>query len=335
MPRRSRRRRGRGKFPFGQNSYIVFFWGAAVGIIGFWLAVKLINSPLVASIFSERNVAQSIPSHLSESSSASITRILPSDLNPGTSHKSVPPPLKASKTIFGLKKESTPLVSQSRKGPKIVFVIDDIGYHDRYETLLFSTGVPLTLAILPQLSFSTHFSKEGEKRGYEIILHQPMEPETRISDPDPGTITTRMNKGEVKKVLTQNLATVPDAEGINNHMGSKVTQNAKTMRWVLEELKKRKLFFLDSMTTENSIGWLTAGEMKVQNLKRSVFLDNENDTKYIESRIRELIESAKLHGFAIGIGHYRQTTLESIKKMSPQIKKQGVQIVNLKEILEQ
>ncbi|MBI4971049.1 MAG: divergent polysaccharide deacetylase family protein [Candidatus Omnitrophica bacterium] len=334
----ARRRRSRGggarrrRFSLKGNTPLTLFLGAAIGIVGFWLAVQLANSPLVASIFLEKHPSIEV----SRKISAQSTRILPSDLSPEY-HKPIAVPVtpKIEKTAVPVEKEVPKAVIPSKQGPRVAIVIDDIGYHDRLERLLFSTKLPLTLSIMPQLEFSTHFSREGKKRGYEIILHQPMEPEVQFGDSDPGMISTWMNKEQVQRMLKLDLSTVPDADGMNNHMGSKATENAKLMRWVFEVLKERNLFFLDSVTSAHSLGWATAQSVNLPHLKRNVFLDNEDNPKYIENQIWQLLEKAKTQGFAIGIGHYRQTTLDVLKRMAPKIKKQGVEVVSLKDLLKQ
>jgi len=225
------------------------------------------------------------------------------------------------------------VVSRSATTPKIIFVIDDVGYHLRYENLLFSTGLPLTIAILPQLDHSRHFSREGKRKGYEIILHQPLQPQSNRVNPGPGLITTSMGKKEVLQILDKNLKTVPDAVGINNHMGSRATQDVSVMKWIMRELKSRRMFFLDSMTSANSVGWRMARQQNLPYVKRSVFIDNEDDYQYIENQIWKLVDEAKKNGVAIGIGHYKQKTLETIRRMGPKIKRQGIKVVRLREVL--
>ncbi len=336
MPRRRRNRKSRGKFNLGRNAPFTFFLGACVGIVGFWLAVKMLNSPLVASIFLDHSAIELSEIQKSKSSGfSSVTRVLPNDLSPEFHKKPSVAVNKIEKAAVTPKRETFMPAFRSKKGPKIVFVIDDIGYHNYYEKELFNTGVPLTFAILPQLSYSTYYSMIGKKRGYEIILHQPLEPEGEWGQTDPGFITTGMNRDQAKQMLERNLKTVPDAIGINNHMGSKATQNSKLMRWIFDELKKKKMFFLDSMTSSNSIAWVTAQNVNLPQLKRNVFLDNEDDTAYIERQIWQLVDQAKDQGYAVGIGHYRKKTLDAIKKLVPKIKKQGIQMVTLQELIKQ
>ncbi len=236
-------------------------------------------------------------------------------------------------TVYLAKPEPVPAKALNRFSPKIVFVIDDVGYHLRYEQLLYSAGAPLTIAILPQLDYSEHFSREARRRGYEVILHQPMEPLGKNVDPGPGVIKGGMRRSEVERVLDKNLRTVPGASGINNHMGSKATQDGQIMNWVISELKDRNMFFLDSMTSNNSMGWRTARSKGLPYLKRSVFIDNEDDAVYIANQIGKLIDKAKKEGYAIGIGHYKRKTLETIRRMAPQINRKGVQIVRLREVV--
>src|SRR3989338_8414233 len=128
--------------------------------------------------------------------------------------------------------------------PRIAFVIDDVGHNKHYNDILFSIDRPITLAILPQVTYSKYFAEEGKKHGFETILHLPLEPENG-DDPGPGTIKVNMSTGEVMRTLNQNFASAPGVTGVNNHMGSRATRDRGLMYLVLKELKRRRLFFLD------------------------------------------------------------------------------------------
>jgi len=217
--------------------------------------------------------------------------------------------------------------------PRIVFVIDDLGYNKRQAEFLFSISHPLTLAILPQLPYSKYFSEEGKKYGFEIILHQPLEPESKIQDPGPGLIKTDMTVEQIQRILEENLLTVPDAIGINNHMGSHATRDRRVMYIIAKELKEKKLLFLDSMTHPQSVAHRVTFALGIPTLKRNVFLDNEDKYDSILERIKETAQIATEKGQAVAIGHIRKNTLQAIKDSIPKLEAEGYEIVSLGKLL--
>ena len=235
---------------------------------------------------------------------------------------------------FSIKKLFSPKPNPERsRKPRIVFVIDDIGYNNRQADLLFSMKRPVTFSILPRLAYSKYFAEEAKKRGFETILHLPLEPEDAEQDPGAGKITVDMNPSEVKAILDEDLASVPGITGVSNHMGSRATRDRGLMYFVLKELKPKQLFFLDSMTHSKSTAHKVAHAMGVPAVKRDVFLDNVDDFDYITERIEEAAQIAKREGHAVAIGHVRENTLLAIKKAIPHLEEEGLELVTLKDLL--
>ena len=225
-----------------------------------------------------------------------------------------------------------PSVGRATKA-RVAFVVGDVGNDNHQEDLLWAFPHSVTLAILPNLPYSEYFAREGARRGFEIILHQPMEPTRKFERDDPGMIYVKMTEAEITQTLINNLKTVPTAVGLNNHKGSLATQNQNTMNAVFRELKHRQLFFLDSLTTPFSIGRGAARKMKLPYLARDVFLDNELEPDYIHGQIGELASLAKRNGSAVGIGHYKASTLAVLKDEIVRLEKEGFEVVSLKELL--
>ncbi|OGW79110.1 MAG: hypothetical protein A3G33_03890 [Omnitrophica bacterium RIFCSPLOWO2_12_FULL_44_17] len=224
-----------------------------------------------------------------------------------------------------------------KKGlPRVVIMLDDIGYSKAYKDILFSIQPKMTLAILPQVVFTKYYVQEAKKRGYETILHQPLEPdnENGIYNPGAGVILTSMKPDEVRNILSVNLNDVPWAVGINNHMGSKATRDEVLMEILMGELKTRKLFFLDSLTHSKSIAYDVALSEGIPAFKRDVFLDRENDFEYIKGQFAQAVQIAKEQGYAVAIGHPYDNTLQVLKLKMPTLKNEGVQISTLKDLLQ-
>lgn len=219
---------------------------------------------------------------------------------------------------------------------KVAVMIDDCGYHNDTMALLRALERPVTLAVLPHLTYSKAVAELGAAERFEVMLHLPMEPRTgRV--PEYGlerhTVTTRMSESEIRRQLAEALDSVPHARGVNNHMGSKATADAATMQVVLKALKARRLYFVDSLVTSDSVCAAVAERVGVRFGQRAVFLDNENRADYISGQLRKLVSYAKRHGSAIGIGHDRATTLSVLQRMMPELENDGVRFVRVSELV--
>lgn len=218
--------------------------------------------------------------------------------------------------------------------PRLAIVIDDMGQDLRKLDELFKVGAPITIAILPHLQYSEATATRAHSRGWEVILHLPMEPKgSDENDPGKGALWTAMTPAEVRGQLDGDIKAVPYAVGINNHMGSKFTEDAALMREVLAVAKKKKLFFLDSRTSAKSVASLIAREMGVASADRGVFLDNERDVASIKLRIIEAVRMARRHGSAIAIGHPYPETIRALQEVVPGLSGDEITVVRLSELV--
>jgi len=217
--------------------------------------------------------------------------------------------------------------------PKVAFIIDDLGYETEVAKKMIELEFPITLSILPFLQYSKFIAEEGKKNNQEIMLHLPMEPSNPSTNPGPGAIKSYMSEEEIKHSVIDSIVNFPYIIGVNNHMGSKITENRKIMEIVLEEIKGHNLFFIDSMTSKDSIAYKVAQEMGIKTAVRSVFLDNENDMEYIKGQMLEIQETALRKGEAIAIGHSRINTFYVLKRMIPELIKAGIEIVPVSKLV--
>jgi len=186
---------------------------------------------------------------------------------------------------------------------------------------------------------NVQIAEEAGMRGYQIILHLPLESKSNeILEKD--TLYCAMNKNEITKRLRSILKNVPCISGVNNHQGSRATEDEKMMRIIFSELRKEKLFFLDSLTTNKSVCSMVAKTQGVKYAKRDVFLDlppsklkNEELRVYIQGQLDKLYRIAIKRGYAIGIGHNRKVTLSVLKDAMPQLEKKGIKFVFLSELV--
>ncbi|MFH0790712.1 MAG: divergent polysaccharide deacetylase family protein [Candidatus Omnitrophota bacterium] len=216
---------------------------------------------------------------------------------------------------------------------KIAIVIDDWGYSLNNLAVLKQINYPLTLAILPNLPQTKVISQEARRLKFEVILHLPMEPLEK-NNLERNTIMASMDEREIKDILNADLDSIIYAKGVSNHMGSKATKDARIMSCVFSELKKRGLYFLDSYVSLDSVCPELTHKMKLGFARRDIFLDNQSDPEYIRGQIEKLKVAAKANGYAIGIGHGRKITLQVLRDIMPELRKEGYKFVRVSELID-
>lgn len=214
---------------------------------------------------------------------------------------------------------------------RIAIVLDDWGYNLNNVALVKEIPYPLTIAVLPGLPYSSAVSEALHKEGFEIILHLPMEPREKYRL-EHDTIMTGMDEARMKGIFEKSLASVPCARGVSNHMGSRATEDNKTMTVVCDELRERGLYFLDSLVTSGSVGFTLSRRAGIPAARRDIFLDNMQDPAYIASQMRKLQKKAALYGSAVGIGHDRKTTLKTLRQEMPRMEQEGYRFVFVSEL---
>ncbi|MGB2689674.1 MAG: divergent polysaccharide deacetylase family protein [Desulfobacterales bacterium] len=211
------------------------------------------------------------------------------------------------------------------KLPKIAIIIDDIGY-DRYIAQKFlDLDAVLTFSILPHSTHNKKIARMAHSKGFGVMLHLPMEPnEYPLINPGPGVLLTSMSPDQLINQLREDLDAVPFVKGVNNHMGSKMTTIAPQLYQILSVLKKRKLYFIDSRTTVDTLCRPSAQLLQVPFAQKDVFIDHIPEPEFIRETIHRLIKIAGSHGEAIGIGHPHTATYEVLREMLPELKEKTI-----------
>jgi len=227
-------------------------------------------------------------------------------------------------------------IRKKEKGdiPKIAIVIDDLGYQTEIAERIINFDFPVAISILPFLPYTHSIAKMAKDNNVTTLLHLPMEPHDSNVNPGKGAIYSTMNEEDIRNKMTAVFRELPDVKGINNHMGSKVTENYNIMKIVLDEIKKRDMYFIDSMTSPDSVGYELSKKMGIRTAYRSVFLDNEQDMDYIRQQIKLLKEYANKNGKAIAIGHPYCNTIDALIEAGLQLQAEGIKIVRLDELLD-
>jgi polysaccharide deacetylase 2 family uncharacterized protein YibQ len=231
-----------------------------------------------------------------------------------------------------------PAITKLNK-PLVAIVIDDVSNGDnRGLQELLQNRVRVTYAVMPFFPDSKEKAKELSDQGYQVIVHMPMESYDGLKQwLGPKPIRVDLKEKEIIDDLSEAFAQIPNAQGMNNHMGSKVTDDVRIMSSIMGFLNKKQYFFLDSKTGLNKEASVVAKVYNVNYLKRDVFLDENNSIIQIKKQLALAIYLAKRHGYAIAIGHVGITgnnTSRAIIEMLPEFHSNGVELVNLNKIMQ-
>lgn len=207
--------------------------------------------------------------------------------------------------------------------PRIALVIDDMGMDRKRTARAAALKGPLTLSYLSYADDLFRQTEKAKANGHELMLHMSMEPASDAVDPGPNVLLSDLPLEELKRRLNWGLDRFDTFVGVNNHMGSKFTENERAMTVVLEEIKKRGLLFLDSRTSARTVGAKLARRLSVPFAERNIFIDNDVNEEAIMARLAETERLAKRNGYAIAIGHPREATLNALTEWLGDIETRG------------
>ena len=196
--------------------------------------------------------------------------------------------------------------------PKVAIIIDDLGYDEAIGLQLLKFPIELTYSFLPFAPYTRKLERLAHRAGKTVFLHLPLEPKDSSFNPGPGGLYLHDSPETQREKLARCLREVPHAVGLNNHMGSAFTEDRLAMDNIMEMIKGRSLTFVDSYTTPKSVGLQAARQATVENIGRSVFLDNEVDEDKICDQLELLVILSEKHGRVVGIGHPRRTTVNAL-----------------------
>ncbi len=216
----------------------------------------------------------------------------------------------------------------------ITLILDDWGYNRAHCKQLAALDAPVVAAVLPGLEYSTDIIQCANASGHEAILHLPIEPHVlHEAYPRGYFLTVAMSSDEVKRSLKRTLDNMKGVVGVNNHEGSKGTENLALMMTVLGELKHRGLFFVDSVTSDKSICSEAASRVNIPFTHRDIFIDNRMDRASIERQIQLAASIAREKGFALVIGHDRALTLQIVGEQIHKLRQQGYVFLSLRDYI--
>jgi len=217
--------------------------------------------------------------------------------------------------------------------PRLAIILDDLGSDRAAAEAIFALPYPLTISILPNHEHSTEIASEAHRRGYQVMLHLPMQSIAKET-PEAQELRPGMPATEVSALVEQFLQNVPGVAGINNHQGSQATSDPELMDELMPVLRDRHLFYVDSRTTAATVAFDTAQSFGVRSTFRNVpFLDDVAEVAAVRKQLASALRGAREKGEAIAIGHPHPATLQALREILPRAQAQGVGLVFVSELV--
>jgi len=230
-------------------------------------------------------------------------------------------------------RHAAPLPEAAQGLPRLAIVIDDLGLSAARTARAVALPAPLTLALLPYGEDLPTLAQKARAAGHELLVHVPMAPRSPAADPGPQALYPEMPPAVLRTRLAWSLARFDGYVGINNHMGSRLTESPAALRPILRELRARGLLFLDSRTTAASVASFLARDLAVPFAQRDVFLDNVRDRAAIAANLDRAATLARKRGTAVAIGHPYPETLAVLAEWLPKAGAQGVAVVPISAVV--
>lgn len=219
------------------------------------------------------------------------------------------------------------------EGARLAIVLDDLGSDRAAAEAIFELPYPLTISVLPNHEHSSEIAHEALRRGYQVMLHLPMQA-VATEKPEAQELRPDMPEAEVSLLVDQFLQNVPGAVGVNNHQGSKATSDSRLMGELMPVLRDRHLFYIDSRTTAATVAYDAAQSSGVPSAFRNVpFLDDVAEAGAVRKQLALALREARKKGQAIAIGHSHLGTIQALRELLPKAQDQGVRLVFASELV--
>ncbi len=217
--------------------------------------------------------------------------------------------------------------------PKIAIIIDDLGLHKTRDRQAIQLPAALTYAFLPFERYTNELANYAHLLNKEVILHLPMQSLADRVKVGKHGLTANMDDNSVQQTVQADLAAIPFVKGVNNHMGSLITQNQRMLQLVMAELNRQHLYFIDSFTTVDSKARSVAKHAQLATDRRDIFLDTIDNPHFIRYQINNMLALAKKRGHVVAIAHPYANTLQVLEQALPEIQHSGFQLVTVSDLL--
>lgn len=259
---------------------------------------------------------EKMPKKRAEAKDESATSNLRNSKNPRTNLKTAnltkPSDLRIDSRTLNEPRKIYKKVLDSPK-PKVVIIIDDVANTKQLSDIVAiqSAGLKLTPSIFPVAQGNTKMLESVANLDF-FMVHLPLEALAYKDELD--TISIYDSKDRIYQKIANIKRILPNTLYINNHTGSKFTEQRGNMEMLLSVLDSHNISFVDSRTTPNTTLPSIANAQNRLILSRDIFIDNNLDSASLNAQIKEGVKIARDRGYAILIAHPHKETLSALKR---------------------
>ncbi len=217
----------------------------------------------------------------------------------------------------------------------LAVVIDDVPENwDNFRKTFLTLDIPMTFSVFPFVPNAKTLATIIRDAGFDVQIHMPMEPEDYPKmSPGPKAIFTFQSAEENIALIDEACKLLPEAVGLNNHMGSKSTTDLAVMTPVLLRLKQKGMYFLDSKTSPKSICAVASAQTGVLYIANQLFLDDTQRTASVADYLDRAAAIALEKGYTVAIGHTYKETYEAITSRIVNYEKRGIEFITVRELI--
>ncbi|MBT5267753.1 MAG: divergent polysaccharide deacetylase family protein [Rhodospirillaceae bacterium] len=205
---------------------------------------------------------------------------------------------------------------KSDRRPRISIVVVNLGLsRPMTEAVIENLPPEVSLSFSPIAPANNikSLSRLAREKGHEIYLDLPLEPTGYPrDDPGPKTLLSSLsaveNLNRLEWVLTRGGGYV----GVVIEMGDKFTVVKEAMMPVLQYLKERGLFLIDSRASSRSLAPELAASIQLPRAFNDQFIDRIPAVEHIDRHLIELERVARDNKFALGVAQPYPVTLDRL-----------------------
>ena len=280
-----------------------------------WAMLLLLIGLVVYPNYSEDVVIEVPQYHASNQPVYEDVKVAPAKV---ATQKEKPEPIKVAPQQAVRPNIKHPLEYSLAVDKGMALIIDDVGYDLPALKRILALPFPIAISIIPDAPYAKEAAEMAHQAHHIVMLHMPMEP----SNPhyrermDNSFLRADMKQEEIHEMLQSGLEKVPYVEGMNNHMGSLLTSDAKVMAWVMQFCEDNQLFFIDSKTSAKSVASAIAQSQGLAWASRRIFLDHSVKSEDMKKAWASAKVCANQQGGCIVIGHPHPETLAFLEALA-------------------
>ena len=96
----------------------------------------------------------------------------------------------------------------------------------------------MTMSLMSYARDLPNLARRARAAGHELMLHMPMEPHDHHKDPGPNALLTKLDDAELRSRIDWALDRFSGYVGVNNHMGSRFTEDRHGMSIVMQAVAR-------------------------------------------------------------------------------------------------